>query len=477
MEALSLTEDEQTIQIHLPGWDFTEYANPPEEQIDNTKEEFTFSDETRATKLPKMKYPVQNRFPIIIWWTPFTGHKHIVRQCGHGRCLFSHNRELKDHTKTRALMWYGTDLKFKDLPLPRQSKHDWALLHEESPKNNWPIVHKPIISLFNHTCTFRRESSYPITLQYLPSMEYLTAPLLFDVLEKNRFISEQGLAPVLYVQSDCDVPSDRDRYVKKLMEYIKVDSLGKCLHNKDLPDEYVDPLTMDKEGFHKIIAKYKFTVSFENAVCNDYITEKLWRTLSLGSLPIYMGSPSVQDWMPTTKALILANDYPTVEALANYIKFLDENDDEYEQYFDFKNPGKITNSLLKNTMKSRTWGVDDIEQENFIDGFECHVCDRVFEELLADAKRQKPPTFQANDSHYGCPRPQPAVPGMKMDNSLRSWVEEFDTRSAVIAKATQQMVKSGANSSRVLNDFIKKVFSEMKSNNFDHNHYENELVS
>ena len=32
-------------------------------------------------------------------------------------------------------------------------------------------------------------------------------------------------------------PSDRDIYVKALMEHIKVDSYGSCLHNKDLPEK------------------------------------------------------------------------------------------------------------------------------------------------------------------------------------------------------------------------------------------------
>ena len=42
------------------------------------------------------------------------------------------------------------------------------------------------------------------------------------------------------------------------------------------------------------MAKYKFTIAFENAIGEDYITEKLWRPLQLGSIPIYMGSPSVK---------------------------------------------------------------------------------------------------------------------------------------------------------------------------------------
>ena len=44
------------------------------------------------------------------------------------------------------------------------------------------------------------------------------------------------MAPVVYLQSHCDVPSDRDRYIKELMKHIDVDSYGGCLNNKDLDD-------------------------------------------------------------------------------------------------------------------------------------------------------------------------------------------------------------------------------------------------
>lgn len=54
----------------------------------------------------------------------------------------------------------------------------------------------------------------------------------------------------------------------------------------------MDSMTSDE--FLHFVARYKFTLAFENAVCEDYITEKLWRPLTVGSVPIYWGSPSVQ---------------------------------------------------------------------------------------------------------------------------------------------------------------------------------------
>lgn len=44
----------------------------------------------------------------------------------------------------------------------------------------------------------------------------------------------------------------------------------------------------------ELLSQYKFHLAFENAVCDDYITEKLWRPLTVGSVPVYFGSPSIE---------------------------------------------------------------------------------------------------------------------------------------------------------------------------------------
>lgn len=51
---------------------------------------------------------------------------------------------------------------------------------------------------------------------------------------------------------------------------------------------------MHHDDFHKLAAKYKFALAMENAICDDYVTEKLWRPLRLGSVPIVFGSPKVK---------------------------------------------------------------------------------------------------------------------------------------------------------------------------------------
>ena len=64
-------------------------------------------------------------------------------------------------------MFYGTSFNSRDLPFPRSAHHEWALLHEESPKNIYHYSHPEIMELFNHTATFKRESDFPLTTQWL----------------------------------------------------------------------------------------------------------------------------------------------------------------------------------------------------------------------------------------------------------------------------------------------------------------------
>ena len=56
---------------------------------------------------------------------------------------------------------------------------------------------------------------------------------------------EDGLAPIAYVQSGCDTPSMRDEWVAELMKFIKVDSYGECLNNKQLSEDIRGSEKMD----------------------------------------------------------------------------------------------------------------------------------------------------------------------------------------------------------------------------------------
>ncbi|XP_067128756.1 alpha-(1,3)-fucosyltransferase 10-like isoform X1 [Centruroides vittatus] len=392
-----------------------------------------------------------NKYPIILWWTPFTGETGKVRQCGLDKCFFTQNRNYVNNSLLQVILFYGSDFNPLDLPLPRKSNHDWGLLHEESPKNNFFFCFKEGMELFNHTATFKRESDFPLTLQYLDSLESLTDHKYFkSTSQKDKELKK--LSPVVYVQSDCNTPSERDAYVKELMKYIKIDSYGKCLHNKDLPKRLSDPVeSMDNEEFWEILSRYKFSLAFENAVCDDYITEKLWRPLTVGSVPIYYGSPSIKDWLPHSNSVILATDFNSPKHLADYIHFLNSNKTAYESHLRHKLHKEITNNLLIRTMKNRNWGINnDFEKGNFIEQFECFVCKRINENLRAKQSTMIPITRQATVSHYGCPRP---TSPLKNKLTVPSWWIELYDKSKYEVIALRQLMNEYSN-------FTEKMYHE-----------------
>ena len=355
--------------------------------------------------------------PIIIWWAEqlclVDGIKELHCHSG-STCYTTKDRKHMTDKRTRGFYFYGSDVDPRDLPLPRKATHEWALLHEESPMNNYMLSHGTMIKLFNHTATFKRESDFPLTTQHIPDdLLYLTGRLAIPTDLKNIYRKE-GLAPIVYVQSHCDIASDRDRYIKQLMKYIQVDSYGKCLSNKAIPADMSDPVeSMEAENFLSFISKYKFQLSFENAICNDYMTEKLFRPLHIGSVPIYKGSPKVKDWMPTERAIILIDDFDSPKALAEYITHLDNTDIEYDKYLEFKTD-TITNENLVHSMEQRTWAANHDYKPNMLQDFECYVCDKLVERYNVEKAHHKDPAIDllppkmASSSHLSCPQPYPS---------------------------------------------------------------------
>ena len=105
-----------------------------------------------------------------------------------------------------------------DFYFSHKGTHEWGLMHEESPKNNALFFFEDVITLFNHTSTFKQQSHYPLSTQYINSMEYLLRPLTYTTTQRDAFKQTDGLAAVAYVQSGCNPPSDRDAYIQELMK-------------------------------------------------------------------------------------------------------------------------------------------------------------------------------------------------------------------------------------------------------------------
>jgi len=408
--------------------------------------------------------------PILIWWTKDLfphdrRQKNYEISCNKGACITSIDRGLKNDPATRGFIFYGTDLRADDLPLPRRPWDEWALFHEESPKNNWMLTFEDALVLFNHTATFRRESDYPLSTHYIKDLADWTETPAVPIEEKNRLQKEESLAPIIYVQSDCHTPSDRERYVKELMKYIEIDSYGRCLNNRKMPEEIDGFLKLQSPDYYKFLAQYKFNIAFENAVCNDYMTEKLFRPFEVGAVPIVMGSPLAKDWMPNERSGIFVNDFKHPRELAEFIRHLNSNDDEYEKYMAYKDPKHITNEFLHKALKERPWRVlGEWDKVNFghrmYAGFECHVCDRVIERQealrahhLDPSRNPPPPPRTASKEHLACPEPTVSIAtDERVNKSVNFWEGLYE------ARALKKMLLAGeTDTTKFLSKYLKRL--------------------
>ncbi|KAG4067795.1 hypothetical protein HA402_010481 [Bradysia odoriphaga] len=215
---------------------------------------------------------------------------------------------IQEHVAVHgAILFYGSNFNHTYLPVPRSTHHLWAFFREESPENVPLLMYDIALSFFNVTATFKQNSDYTLTLQYLDDYKTLISrKYIYTVEQKNHYQQDELLAPVLYMQSICDTMSGRDQYINEL-HHINIDSYGNCLNNKELPE----------------------------SVCNDYVTEKIWRgvwrTLIVGSVPVYFGAPNIKTWLPNNKSAILI-DFKTPKELAEFLLNLNENDIEYNTY-------------------------------------------------------------------------------------------------------------------------------------------------
>lgn len=255
----------------------------------------------------------------------------------------------------------------------------------------------------------------------------------------------ENLASVVYLQRDCNPPSDRDSYVQELMKYIKIDSFGPCLNNKKMPSSIDGFHKLNDEAYYKFLARYKFHISFENAICKDYMTEKLFRPLEIGVVPIYMGSSDARRFMPNDHSAIFVSEFESPKELAKYLNELDNDDSKYNEYLQHHHKG-IENDWLVKTIEDRKWRIHGpSDKVNFMHrmhaGLECDLCNLIIKRRDNDIVPSK--NLIGLPSHMGCPEPITSLKSRSHVNISAGYWEGFHE-----AKALKEMLLANETNSR-----------------------------
>lgn len=89
---------------------------------------------------------------------------------------------------------------------------------------------------------------------------------------------------------------------------------------------------------------YRFYFAFENTLCIDYLTEKLYNTINSYVIPVIFSGAEISRFLPP-KSYINVESFATAEELANHLKFLTENPHEYVKYFWWRKHYKIATKV------------------------------------------------------------------------------------------------------------------------------------
>lgn len=196
----------------------------------------------------------------------------------------------------------------------------WVAVSMESDVNYPMLRDCELMSQFDYTMTYRRDSDFPLLYLWDGIGEALRRPAE----------PKDGDATAAYFASSAYNASGRTEYASELMRHTKVASYGMALSNRHLDRD---------DGWNtkmSVIAHYPFTLAFENSVSEDYVTEKFFQPLIAGSVPVYLGAPNVAEFAPGDRCFIDVNDFDGPADVAAYLDRLVSRPDEYAMYLAWK---------------------------------------------------------------------------------------------------------------------------------------------
>jgi alpha(1,3/1,4) fucosyltransferase len=177
------------------------------------------------------------------------------------------------------------------------------------------------------------QCDYAMTCHYLEDPRHLRLPYYAlyggaKVLDKRQDDLEGILRNKTrfcgFVVSNAGKRKTRKRvdFFQRLSRYKHVDSAGRAFNNIG------GPLPAGPQAKLDFLRTCKFNIAFENTSVPGYTTEKLYEAMWARTVPIYWGSPRVQEEFNPASFLNYF-DFPSEEALIERIIELDKDDAKY----------------------------------------------------------------------------------------------------------------------------------------------------
>ena len=260
--------------------------------------------------------------PLVgLWWSDPWIDREEASALTHGRIDWTTDPDAFD----------TADLVVVPLPsaraLPLRRPHAaqvWALWSQESIVNFSTLKDVRLLRQYDLRMTYRLDAD--ITIPYFQ----LDA---FDRLQPLVPLAEREVAPLSAWVSAARDRCGRAGYLRELVDAMPVDSYGRVHQTRTLPS---DAGTASKLA---TIAQYRFTLAFENSLTPDYVTEKLFQPLVMGSVPVVRGAPNVAEFAPSPESYVDATAFASAEQLARHLLSID--DTTYARFHRWREDGSI----------------------------------------------------------------------------------------------------------------------------------------
>ena len=267
---------------------------------------------------------------IILYWTPYwevnnwlgSGVITIGKKGGQS-CYFTASRDMLD--VAHYVVFHAVDI--CDWPDRRAAYQRWIVFSHEPPTfYNYDIDKINLYrNLFDFTASYRSDSD--IMQSYGRCYKHKITPRSF-FLSHDMF--ELKTRNVAWFVSECITHSKRENYVSELQKHIDVDIYGRCSNLKCPTDSW-------GYCYQMLNQTYKFYLSFENSLCVDYITEKVYGLLadSINVIPVVYGGANYTRFLPP-HSFIDARLFASPKQLAHYLLYVSQNEAEFTSYFKWR---------------------------------------------------------------------------------------------------------------------------------------------
>uniref|UniRef100_A0A671T5I0 Fucosyltransferase n=1 Tax=Sinocyclocheilus anshuiensis TaxID=1608454 RepID=A0A671T5I0_9TELE len=165
-------------------------------------------------------------------------------------------------------------------------------------------------NLFNVTLNYHQDADIILREQIMIKTEDTEDTIFPQVLDKKDKL-------VCWIMGNWNEKHERVKYYNELQKHINIYAFGR--------------------HFGKVVSD--FYLSFENTDAHyDYITEKLFNRLTLGSVPVALGAPRyIYERFVLKDAFIHVKDFSSTQKLGEHLLSLYKNVEEYKKYCNGEN--------------------------------------------------------------------------------------------------------------------------------------------